>query len=401
MIDFWLAIGLLLLVALGFLLIPAIRRQHVASGKDRAAVNVELYEERLTELSQQHAAGLLTAEQWEEARSEAARELLSDTQQADTDATSAKGGRAAPLIVALIVPLVGLGLYLHWGASERVELTREFSQPPRSMDEMTSRLERAVAVQPESSEGWYLLGRTYMSQERFSEAAHAFTQAVQQAGRQPELLGQLAQAQYFADGKVLTPEVKTLADEALKANPKEMTTLGLLGIAAFEQKDYAGAITHWQTLVDQLPTGDPSRKAIQSGIERARRYMGASGEAVSSVSATQSVTLSVTVSLDPGVSSRVKASDTVFVFARAVSGPPMPLAVKRLTVADLPARVSLSDADAMMPQLKLSGFDQVQLVARISRQGNPTSGEWVALGKPIAVKDAQPQQLKITQPDAN
>jgi len=102
MIDFWLAIGLLLLVALGFLLIPAIRRQHVASGKDRAAVNVELYEERLTELSQQHAAGLLTAEQWEEARSEAARELLSDTQQADTDATSAKGGRAAPLIVALI-----------------------------------------------------------------------------------------------------------------------------------------------------------------------------------------------------------------------------------------------------------------------------------------------------------
>lgn len=400
MIDFWLAIGLLLLVALGFLLIPAIRRQHVASGKDRAAVNVELYEERLTELSQQHAAGLLTAEQWEEARSEAARELLSDTQQADTDATSAKGGRAAPLIVALIVPLVGLGLYLHWGASDRVELTREFSQPPRSMDEMTSRLERAVAVQPESSEGWYLLGRTYMSQERFADAAHAFTEAVQYAGRQPELLGQLAQARYFAEGKTLTPETKALADEALKANPKEVTTLGLLGIAAFEQKNYPGAIAHWQTLIDQLPAADPSREAIQSGIERARQYMADRGEIPSASSAAQAATLKVTVSLDPSLNSHVKPGDSVFVFARAVSGPPMPLAVKRLTVADLPASVSLSDADAMMPQLKLSGFDQVQLVARISRAGKPTSGEWEALGKPIAVKDAQPQQLKIVQPDA-
>ena len=67
----------------------------------------------------------------------------------------------------------------------------------------------------------------------------------------------------------------------------------------------------------------------------------------------------------------------MFVFARAVGGPPMPLAVKRLTVADLPAEVSLSDADAMMPQLRLSGFPQVELVARVSRAGNAISGEWI------------------------
>jgi cytochrome c-type biogenesis protein CcmH len=400
MIDFWLAIGLLLLVALGFLLIPAIRRWRLMPGKDRTAFNVALYEERLAELSQQHATGLLNNQEWEEGRSEAARELLSDTNQPDIATVGTRSGRVVPLIVALIVPLAGLGLYLHWGASDRVELTREFSQPPRSMDEMTSRLERAVKTQPESSEGWYLLGRSYMSQERFADAAHAFTQAVQYAGRQPELLGQLAQARYFAEGKTLTPETKALADEALKANPKEVTTLGLLGIAAFEQKNYAGAIAHWQTLIDQLPAADPSREAIQSGIERARQYMADRGEIPSAPSAAQAATLRVTVSLDPSLSAYVKPGDSVFVFARAVSGPPMPLAVKRLTVADLPASVSLSDADAMMPQLKLSGFDQVQLVARISRAGNPTSGEWEALGKPIAVKDAQPQQLKIVQPDA-
>jgi cytochrome c-type biogenesis protein CcmH len=399
MIDFWLAIGLLLFVALGFLLTPAVRGYRLAAQGDRTAQNVALYEERLDVLSQQHKAGLLTPDEWEAGQVEAARELLSDSQQAGHIAGRAIRGKLVPLLVALAVPVAALGLYWHWGASDRVELTREFRQPPRSMVEMVSRLERTVKAQPESSEGWYLLGRTYMSQERFAEAAQAFAETVKYAGRQPELLGQLAQARYFSEGKVLTPEVKDLAEEALKANPKEVTTLGLLGIAAYEQKDYAGAVTHWQTLIDQLPAGDPSREAIQSGIARARGYIGAGKETSSAVKPMPSALLTVTVGLDRGLKAKVRASDTVFVFARAVSGQPIPLAVKRLTVADLPVTVSLSDADAMMPQLRLSGFKEVQLVARVSRAGNPTAGEWVALSDPIRMDNAAPQQLKIDQPD--
>ena len=90
----------------------------------------------------------------------------------------------------------------------------------------------------------------------------------------------------------------------------------------------------------------------------------------------------------------------MFIFARAVSGPPMPLAVKRLTVADLPAEVSLSDSDAMMPQLKISGFEQVQLVARISRSGNATAGEWVGRSQPLASKSTELQQLLIDSADS-
>ena len=99
------------------------------------------------------------------------------------------------------------------------------------------------------------------------------------------------------------------------------------------------------------------------------------------------------------VKGQVKADDSVFVFARAVGGPPMPLAVKRLTVADLPAEVSLSDADAMMPQLKLSGFPQVELVARVSRAGNAISGEWIGRGKPLSTAQSSAQALTIDGPD--
>ena len=91
--------------------------------------------------------------------------------------------------------------------------------------------------------------------------------------------------------------------------------------------------------------------------------------------------------------------DSVFIFARAVSGPPAPLAAKRLTVADLPVTVELGDADAMMPQLKLSNFPEVQLMARISRAGQPTAGEWIGRSQPLASSTTAQQQLTIDSPD--
>ncbi|KPA96079.1 c-type cytochrome biogenesis protein CcmI/CycH, partial [Pseudomonas asplenii] len=84
---------------------------------------------------------------------------------------------------------------------------------------------------------------------------------------------------------------------------------------------------------------------------------------------------------------------------RATQGPPAPLAAKRLTVADLPATVELGDADAMMPQLKLSNFPEVQLVARISRAGQPTAGEWIGRSQPLASSTAAQQNLTIDSPD--
>ncbi|MEV1905386.1 c-type cytochrome biogenesis protein CcmI [Pseudomonas aeruginosa] len=400
MIDFWLAAGLLLLAALAFLLIPLLRGRRAQAEEDRTALNVALYQERIAELAGQQAAGTLTAEQLENGRAEAARELLADTEGSGEERSS-RLGRAVPLVAALLVPLVALGLYLHWGASDKVELAREFAQAPHSMEEMTARLERAVQAQPDSAQGWYFLGRTYMTQERGADAARAFERAAELSGRQPEVLGQWAQALYFSGGKKMTAQIKALADEALKGDPAEVTTLGLLGIAAFEEQRYTDAIGFWERLVSVLPNEDPARSAIQGGIQRARERMTEAGQTppAPAAPAAAGVTLTVKVDISDAVKGQVKADDSVFVFARAVGGPPMPLAVKRLTVADLPAEVSLSDADAMMPQLKLSGFPQVELVARVSRAGNAISGEWIGRGKPLSTAQSSAQALTIDGPD--
>ncbi|MBF8668087.1 c-type cytochrome biogenesis protein CcmI [Pseudomonas putida] len=395
MIEFWLSAGLLLLAALSFLLIPILRGRGRQQEEDRTALNVALYQERVAELAAQQAAGVLDEAQMAKGRDEAARELLADTEGAETP-RQGHLGKALPLLAALLVPLLALGLYLHFGAADKVELTQEFAEAPKSMEEMTARLERVVQAQPDSAEAVYFLGRAYMAEQRPADAARTFERAVALAGRQPELLGQWAQALYFAADKKWSPQLQALTDEALKADPNEVTSLGLRGIAAFEGERYQEAIDYWKRLLAQLPEGDTSRAALQGGIDRAAERLGVSpGQAEAPVAAR----LKVRVELAAALKDKVKPDDTVFIFARASNGPPMPLAAKRVTVAQLPIEVELSDADAMMPQMKLSDFAEVQLVARVSRAGQPTHGEWIGQGTPLPSATQAIQHLTIDSPD--
>lgn len=395
MIEFWLSAGLLLLAALSFLLIPILRGRGRQQEEDRTALNVALYQERVAELAAQQAAGVLDEAQMAKGRDEAARELLADTEGAEAP-RQGHLGKALPLLAALLVPLLALGLYLHFGAADKVELTQEFAEAPKSMEEMTARLERVVQAQPDSAEAVYFLGRAYMAEQRPADAARTFERAVALAGRQPELLGQWAQALYFAADKKWSPQLQALTDEALKADPNEVTSLGLRGIAAFEGERYQEAINYWKRLLAQLPEGDTSRAALQGGIDRAAERLGGSpGQAAAPVAAR----LKVRVELAAALKDKVKPDDTVFIFARASNGPPMPLAAKRVTVAQLPIEVELSDADAMMPQMKLSDFAEVQLVARVSRAGQPTHGEWIGQGTPLPSATQAIQHLTIDSPD--
>ncbi|MEO9245293.1 c-type cytochrome biogenesis protein CcmI [Pseudomonas inefficax] len=395
MIEFWLSAGLLLLAALSFLLIPILRGRGRQQEEDRTALNVALYQERVAELAAQQAAGVLDEAQMAKGRDEAARELLADTEGAEAP-RQGHLGKALPLLAALLVPLLALGLYLHFGAADKVELTQEFAEAPKSMEEMTARLERVVQAQPDSAEAVYFLGRAYMAEQRPAEAARTFERAVNLAGRQPELIGQWAQALYFAADKKWSPQLQALTDEALKADPNEVTSLGLRGIAAFEGERYQEAIDYWKRLLAQLPEGDASRAALQGGIDRAAERLGGSlGQAAAPVAAR----LKVRVELAAALKDKVKPDDTVFIFARASNGPPMPLAAKRVTVAQLPIEVELSDADAIMPQMKLSDFAEVQLVARVSRAGQPTHGEWIGRGTPLPSATQAIQHLTIDSPD--
>lgn len=388
MTQFWIYAALLLLAALMLLLWPVLRGRKDQAEEDRTALNIALYEEHIAELEAQHANGALSADQLKEGRLEADRELLDDTD-VGRPKQSVNLGNALPLIAALLVPIAGLGLYLHWGASEKVELTLSLAEQPKTVEEMINRLEDTVRLQPESVDAWYFLGRTYMSEQRPKEAAHAYEKTIELVGRQPDLLGQWAQALYFANGNKWSAELQSLLDEALSQDPNEATSLGLLGIAAFEDKRFQDAIDAWTQLSKALDPQDPSYQAIQTGIERARSSLAETPQASAETNATQDTAaaepapatvsdykLLIDVTISDEMLKQTSGTDTVFVFARAESGPPMPLAAKRLTVADLPASIALTDEDSLLPQLKLSSIGRVKLQASVSSSGDAMQAQW-------------------------
>ena len=388
MTQFWIYAALLLFAALMLLLWPVLRGRKDQAEEDRTALNIALYEEHIAELEAQHANGALSADQLKEGRLEADRELLDDTD-VGRPKQSVNLGNALPLIAALLVPVAGLGLYMYWGASEKVELTLSLAEQPKTVEEMIKRLEDTVRLQPESVDAWYFLGRTYMSEQRPKEAAHAYEKTIELVGRQPDLLGQWAQALYFANGNKWTAELQSLLDEALSQDPNEATSLGLLGIAAFEDKRFQDAIDAWTQLSKSLDPQDPSYQAIQTGIERARSSLAETPQANAETNATQDTAaaepapaavsdykLLIDVTISDEMLKQTSGTDTVFVFARAESGPPMPLAAKRLTVADLPASIALTDEDSLLPQLKLSSIGRVKLQASVSSSGDAMQAQW-------------------------
>jgi hypothetical protein len=104
------------------------------------------------------------------------------------------------------------------------------------------------------------------------------------------------------------------------------------------------------------------------------------------------------VELSPELKARANANDTVFIYATAMQGPPMPIAIKRLQVKDLPVKVVLDDSSAMMPNRKLSMFDQVSLMARVSKSGNATSAPGDLQGEQTGkVGNGQLVELMIDQ----
>ena len=78
-------------------------------------------------------------------------------------------------------------------------------------------------------------------------------------------------------------------------------------------------------------------------------------------------------------------TDSIFVFARAVQGPRVPLAVLRVQVKDLPFSFTLDDSMAVMPMRKISDARQVIVGARISKSGSatPEPGDLEGFSTPV------------------
>jgi cytochrome c-type biogenesis protein CcmH len=131
-------------------------------------------------------------------------------------------------------------------------------------------------------------------------------------------------------------------------------------------------------MLAHVEPGTEDARVIQSNIDEALQMAG------SPVPAEKA--LQGTVSLSAKVKDKAAPDDTVFIYARAAEGPPMPLAVHRVKVRDLPAKFSLNDAMAMAPGMAISAHPRVIVTARISKSGQaaPQPGDLQGASAPVA-----------------
>lgn len=253
-----------------------------------------------------------------------------------------------------------------------------------------------------------MLARSYMVLNRYQEAAGAFQRLRELVGNAPEVLVREATALALMRDGSLSGEPTRLVELALERRPDHPQALWMAATAAYQSADYETALDYYRR-VEPLMEGEP-RQQIQSMIRElvAQGYGQAMKEesVVEQDSAAEEeapavddsgISLQVNVTLSPSLQSSADRADTVFVFARAVNGPPMPLAVVRKTVADLPVTVTLDESQAMMPQLTLATFDQVTVGARISRSGQPTAqpGDLEGESDPVPTDSEQTVQITI------
>ena len=244
-------------------------------------------------------------------------------------------------------------------------------------------LEAKMVKLPENPDGWMTLARSYTELQRYDDAVRAYEHLVKLVPNESQLWTNYADAMAMKNGQSLKGEPTKFLAKALELDPENTTALALAGSAGMERGDYVAAITHWQKLVSLLPVDYQDIQMIHDGINQAREYLSqqqggkemlaripALAQPVKAV-ADPALAITGKVSLSPALLAKASPDDYVFILARAAEGPKMPLAVIRKQVKDLPMVFTLDDSMAMQPQMKLSGFDKVVVLARVSKTGTP------------------------------
>lgn len=410
MIAFFIGATLLLLTALALVVYPLMRGID-SPPEDRNRDVISLLRERLEELKRKRQDGEISNAEYAEQVSDLETQLADDlhSQTEDTATPDQKSSGLWVGIAAMVfIPVMSGLLYLTLGQPRAlVPDARVASNQVAARDEhdvdvsaMVARLAEKLKASPEDPEGWFMLGRSYMVLNRYDEAAAAYSRLRALVGDAPDVLVREADAIAMTQGGALAGKPKRLIEQALKQDPNHAQALWMAATAAYQAGELRTAADYYHK-VEPLLEGQPLQQVKSMIQELAQKGFGSdtTTAAVAPQPKESNVSLEVNVSLDPTLQGKASPQNTVFIFAKAVNGPPMPLAVVRKTVSDLPLTVTLNDTQAMTPQLKLSSFDQVTVGARISSTGNAITqpGDLQGESSPIPTSTSETVDITINK----
>jgi len=394
MIMFWILVALLLLAGTSFFLPPLFGRTQGGT-RSRSDWNLLIHRQRREEL----AAETLDGRQTALLTAELDRDLLSDLDLSERVPTRPWSSGRSLLGLGLVASLIiGVLLYLQFGRLDLLDTPIATAGSPSRASDIEAgiqQLTEKLAKNPNDLEGWFLLGRSLQATGKLDKAVTAYEFALKLAPENPDLKALYAQVLAETHGGSLEGKPTQIIDDILRNDPNHPTALWLAGLAAAERRDVTKALEHWLKLKAQLPADSEDAEQISRYIAQLQGPPPQSERPP----ARGGASIRVTVTLSDTFKERAAPEDTVFIFAKAAAGPPMPLAILRKQVKDLPVEVTLDDSLSMMESMKISSFDRIVIGARVSKTGQaiPTPGDLQGLTEPFAVGPNISRSVKIDQ----
>ena len=409
MSSFYIAAAVMLIIALGFVILPLLRSGRAARAGRIADTesNVAIYRQQRHEILDEFDSGVLTAQERDDTLAEltlrAGQEVVKGVD-AQTPAAILDTAQVRPWAwaagVAVLVPLLTFGLYTTLGSPDATKLAALGTpDAPAFSDKqivgMVDSLAEKMKNNPNDAQGWALLGRSQRVLERWPQAVQAFERANQLSPNDAQLLADYADVLAMLQQGNLNGKPFDLIVQSLKVDPENKKALALAGTAELNRGNFGPALSYWERLQKLLPAGSEDQRQVDATIEEIRQARdsgtspGSSGRTAAVAPAVKNpapaadsaaTSLSGKVTIAPELAKQVALTDTLFIFARSAQqgGPKMPLAVLRVQAKELPREFELTDSMAMTPNFKISSFAELMVEARISKTGNafPQSGDF-------------------------
>ena len=405
MITFWLVVIGLILLGLVFVLLPLLSKKNINQHVSREEINKAIYIGKVEDLEADLERNLLDKEEYNHALADLQQTLLQDADTEEVKQFDSSSNIIITLVVSLVLPVAALLTYQQvstGGFTNDVSQQDVASTQVQSIENSIASLEKKLEEKPESVEGWRVLGQSYFVTQRYEKAKQAYTKALELVNHaDPEVLVLTAEASAFANQEIFSGYEKSLLAKALSINPNHQRGLWYSGYAAYTTSDFSEAVEHWQTLLNLVPSDRADVKAsLIQFLNDARSKAGLGPLEETEQVAQQNVNdqrkIEVSVQLNEGVNQYAESSDTLYIYARAVDGPKMPLSLARLTVASLPVKVTLSKEMAMMPSMDIDTFEKVEVIARISKSGQAITQKGDLISKPVVVDFSESNKATVS-----
>ena len=382
MIVFFISSAVLVALVL-LLLLPVFYRNADTAEPNRTDINVGIAKSQARELKQRLERGEISEEDYADEKARLETGLARDIESEEKQATSAKG-QWLLWPVAISIPVAAGALYLALGTPEAFDPNSRVAPPvaqPQQQQQVPdmraiiSRIEQRLEEQPNDAVGWFMLGRAHLSLGDYTQAEGALRRSLELDASNVDVRIRLADAIALTQGRRLDGEPTEILKGVLEDQPNHPQALWLYGTALSQNDEPAEAIVVWQRLLPQLRADPQAVAEIEKLIADANSQLPAAERVVITEQETDTnaagAGLSVQVDVQEGLADDLSPDTPIFIYAKAANGPPMPLAVVRLSLSELPVTVELTDQQAMIESMTLSSFDEVVVGARISKTGNP------------------------------